>query len=141
MIDWNARYDEPRRGRGVRRHDTVLHGEKTDTRRTKSKHSPLPWKFGNYGSDIVDANGNMVVCCWQSQIAEDNFANAELVLRAVNCHDELVEACKRLLAVCEKWHLDDPVCNDGWNAARLRRMAIEAQERIEALTIQRSNQQ
>jgi hypothetical protein len=61
-----------------------------------TKHSPLPWRGDRniYGAD------NTVVCTNNrpagGQIAVEN-ANRDLILRAVNCHQALVEAVKSLL--------------------------------------------
>ncbi len=42
---------------------------------------------GTYGEVIASTNGYY----------GDNLANAKFIVKAVNCHDELVEACKSLV--------------------------------------------
>ena len=66
-------------------------------------HSPLPWRFEPLTCDddrgmgyIVDANGNVVDHHGDSaKWKHENLENAELKIRAVNCHAELLEAARR----------------------------------------------
>lgn len=84
-------------------------------------HTPTPWQIGRYrrffcqDCDIDEGNQDG----WVSEISIDRpdgpnkyvqiavisqqypctEANAELIVRAVNAHEDLLEACKRCLAV------------------------------------------
>lgn len=75
-----------------------------------SEHSKLPWSFASgehdmdecegYGlGSIVDSNGLRIAEIWNDY---DNpleaAANAALIVHRVNCHDELVEALKLIVA-------------------------------------------
>lgn len=51
-------------------------------------HSPLPWSLRPVG-EIVDANGVTIEPFWNSY-------DAELIVRAVNAHGDLVAACQAL---------------------------------------------
>lgn len=68
------------------------------------KHTPTPWKYGStkgiyLGTDpdqkrryaIESPSGNS----WILQL--DDKANAEFIVRAVNAHEDLLEACKALI--------------------------------------------
>lgn len=70
-----------------------------------AKHTPLPWrrdKTGGSRGDVRGANGRWVAACWglaarcetnhRPSYRAECAANAELIVRAVNCHDELVAA-------------------------------------------------
>jgi hypothetical protein len=60
------------------------------------EHSPLPWRRGHYAgtAGIDDANGSSV-----ADAVDD--ADAELILRAVNAHAELLAACRHVIE-CEE---------------------------------------
>ena len=69
-----------------------------------NRTTPRPWKIED-STHIVQAVGNaagVVVCDVEnySRFTQDdarNAANAELIVRAVNAHDDLVAACKAAL--------------------------------------------
>lgn len=95
------------------------------------KHTPGPWT----------ANGDMVNtkkdCLYVAKCAGDTDeqaeANAEFIVRACNCHDELVEACKEFLKL-EKFtsSLRTPDPNGCWgdlcNAFAIAKSAISKAE-------------
>lgn len=57
-----------------------------------------PWKLvynGDVLEDIVGSNGKSIA----ELSIEESSANARLIVKAVNCHDEMVEICDRL--VCD----------------------------------------
>lgn len=58
-----------------------------------TKHSPLPWSRGRR-SFIEDANGNGIAVCQYSTTQE---ADADLIVKAVNSHEELVAALKECI--------------------------------------------
>ncbi len=69
---------------------------------TKTTHTPLPWEVGERIGD-----GSPVVTYQARDIATvenyygDGEANAELIVRAVNAHDDLLAACKALMKQIE----------------------------------------
>lgn len=61
-----------------------------------SQHSPLPWVVGPMG-DLIAADGFIVGDTWVSGHRRD----AELIVRCVNVHAELLEALKAITDACE----------------------------------------
>lgn len=63
-------------------------------------HTPTPWFSGGcvvYGNDDGAGNGDIVADLLnQRRSVNEIEANAEFICRAVNCHDELLEACQQL---------------------------------------------
>lgn len=71
-----------------------------------SKHTPTPWQLARpdvercrvvietveRGVDLPDQGNPIAVAYWGTPIEE---ANAELIVRAVNCHEELLAAIKK----------------------------------------------
>jgi hypothetical protein len=57
---------------------------------------PLPWKFDEININITDANGARVFDPRSGYVIEEEtiIAKCKLTVRAVNSHDELVEALK-----------------------------------------------
>jgi len=69
-------------------------------------HTPLPWAITPHQDTIKGPAGNVVAeCCGYSTKASDKNqqkqggreANAELIVKVVNCHHELLEAAKAAL--------------------------------------------
>lgn len=63
----------------------------------------LPWKFEDYGNGltVVDADENDVAVVsprndQMHEYAESEYESANLIIRAVNNHDKLVEALRTL---------------------------------------------
>lgn len=71
---------------------------------TQSKHTPTPWRYkhstrpdntGGYDTAIIDIKNKIIAETFQNVDegdSRDSKANAELIVKAVNCHDELIEA-------------------------------------------------
>jgi len=58
------------------------------------KHTPTPWHVTvNRAQDLVCAGDEVVADCASGDLPDITKANAEFIVRAVNCHDELVSAC------------------------------------------------
>lgn len=79
---------------------------------SQSKATPRPWRHtptDESGFYITTENMDVVAYCQRGHIdlISENQANAELIARAVNCHDELVKAVENLLAIFEN---EDPDC-------------------------------
>ena|SRR6185503_244355 len=67
---------------------------------TESRHTPLPWDVFAMGEIVGGGKGHLqrvVRTDWEhapeAEIRERE-ANAALIVRAVNCHDEMVEALR-----------------------------------------------
>lgn len=76
--------------------------------KTQAKHTPTPWNYSensvNAWSDSCKDRGNIFSCQLRTgtHIPENqNEINAGFIVRAVNSHEELLEACKRVLAMLE----------------------------------------
>jgi hypothetical protein len=62
------------------------------TNESQSNHSPLPWVQGpNFPEQIFDADGLRVADCGLRD--PEDASDAAFIVRAVNCHDELLAAC------------------------------------------------
>ena len=70
-----------------------------------SKHTPLPWRVGpTNGGRFIAALKEKCVCEFPSGgviFGKVDAANRDLVLRAVNCHDDLVAACTEIVRVLD----------------------------------------
>lgn len=81
-------------------------------------HTPTPWKLD--GFHIVDDNGAIIATCRTAYryATQEEVSNAELIVKCVNSHDELLEACKGLLEAIKfsGWSIDD----DRWQKPLLQ---------------------
>ena len=88
------------------------------------KHTPTPWeiKITQEGFEIVGsankANYKSVIAwiklggaTWKDTWNKEQEANAEFIVRACNSHEELLEACKEALPLCNEIIRDDPYAN------------------------------
>jgi hypothetical protein len=73
---------------------------------TNDKATPRPWKFekhfdGNYFGNILaqypEGTWRTITVQLKYGTPEENQANASLIVKAVNSHDALLEACKEAL--------------------------------------------
>lgn len=82
----------------------------------KTKHTPLKWEARSRSlcdnSLIIASEDLTEVCCIRDRSErkygeQDNvdMANAEFICKAVNCHEELLEACM----AAERYYLPTPV--------------------------------
>lgn len=64
------------------------------------KHTPTPWKVKNYNGNnkfrIVGADDSAITNLTGQYLGEEK-TNAQFIVKAVNCHDDLVEALKTVL--------------------------------------------
>lgn len=60
---------------------------------------PIPWM--NAVHIICDANGKVVIASSHGRTDKEDDAIAEMIVRAVNCHAELVEALKSVNQAAE----------------------------------------
>lgn len=83
------------------------------------KHTPGPWRVAappdkvctDYGDDSdFTKNGlakTVVVCEHRSWMAEgEEFANAAFIVKAVNCHNELLEALREMVEAYDGFPTD-----------------------------------
>jgi len=66
------------------------------------KHTPTPWKI-NALFNIAGANDRPVGTTGSNGLEgwyEENIDNAKFIVKAVNCHDDLVEAIKEIVGFC-----------------------------------------
>lgn len=77
----------------------------------KAAHTPLPWEVGGTGSGWLWITGpdkdESVICdivnrMLRADPTEEDIANAELIVRAVNSHDVLVVALKTVETIFNK---------------------------------------
>lgn len=73
----------------------------------KPWHTPLPWKVSwtaeyesCFKTQIVPANGMEAVCYAWHPVKSICHDNAAFIVRAVNCHEELLQALK---AMTKRW--------------------------------------
>lgn len=68
----------------------------------RARHTATPWQ--NVGYEIYDKNRNVILDCGLREhlTNKEAGANAEFIVRAVNSHDALVEACKRGLGFAKQ---------------------------------------
>lgn len=81
-----------------------------------SKHTPIPWRIfcGAEGDFIGDKDKECIITIDDDTISDD----AKFIVRAVNCHDELVAALETMIARLDcrkKW--EDPD-REAYHAAR-----------------------
>lgn len=71
------------------------------------KNTPTPWSYDEdeqeiHAHDFIDSAGDPAHICEMLRTPEKAKANAEFICRAVNTHDELLEAAKKSGQVIEK---------------------------------------
>jgi hypothetical protein len=81
---------------------------------TEKKHSPLPWRlleskvpgYERYISVVHGEETNLSICqlsgagSLNPKVLEEVRANADLIIRAVNSHDALIEALEAIAPRC-----------------------------------------
>lgn len=76
----------------------------------KTKHSPTPYRLGestnDYRGKIIISRDNLIIAEMVIDDAvesnKEELSTAKFIVRAVNCHDELVTICRRIVAIAEK---------------------------------------
>lgn len=77
----------------------------------EAKHTPTPWRVRDNGKayffDIVSETDEEVVRQFEEPCSGEGGiplrADAEFIVRACNCHDDLLAALRRQLANIERW--------------------------------------
>jgi len=73
------------------------------------KHSPLPWKLQPHGL-ITDADGQPVSFIEsRPELVDLDWTNANLIVRAVNNHERLLQALRELKGALENIHDGEPM--------------------------------
>jgi hypothetical protein len=96
-----------------------------------SEPTPRPWVVGDNGSSMsrifakpIDGTGRTVDICGVSTPVQpggkwdEARANAELICRAVNAHDDLVAALQAMLASAHPHPVEHPTMTAAWAQAR-----------------------
>ncbi len=108
---------------------------------SKTKHTAVPWKFrehdtgsysGNIAHDYQGGEGNMtrtIAVILKYAGDEEAKANGEFIVKAVNAHDQLVEALKRASRVLLNVYRED---RTGFVSGRYDDPGDEEQEQVEA---------
>lgn len=76
----------------------------------KQSHTPTPWK--GLGNAIIADNKHETLIAEVFDENEAWKANKDYILRAVNSHEELLEACKIALEYREQTHWGDDECRN-----------------------------
>ena len=66
-------------------------------------HTPLPWHQHQDYASVRDATGRCVADCG-SRSAKIAQEATRLIVRAVNCHDELLAACREAMSWLREYH-------------------------------------
>lgn len=70
------------------------------------RHTPEPWVLGGCSGRMITTPSGYVGDGFIADV--DTLANAQFIVTACNSHDELLAACKELLAIVEEanpyWH-------------------------------------
>ena len=101
-------------------------------------HTPIPWDVQNKGvlgersarHEIVagvnrDGSRNLPTICKMPDLSERSYANAAFIVKAVNCHDALLKACKLCEAVLTEHEQYDGFNDDDCSPSR-EHEAVEA---------------
>jgi hypothetical protein len=73
-----------------------------------SQHTPTPWRRSLTETSLILAGPYAVAAVLPNRPAVENYANADLIVRAVNAHDALVAACRNLLPLALKYYRSLP---------------------------------
>lgn len=85
-------------------------------------HSPTPWYVDTKHNAIYDTDDNCLADCWSTESGghanapppAQASANARLIVRAVNSHGDLLEACVEMLHAMA---VPSPKCSEVTRAA------------------------
>lgn len=93
------------------------------TTKTEVKHTPTPWHIAQPNGMLPKAAADRIIQHKGAKIAEtggnihmsddENKANAEFIVRAVNAHDELVYTLRSCLSIAGVWKTNQ-VTGETW---------------------------
>lgn len=91
-----------------------------------TEHTALPWSV-HHKRFIYGGAAQLIATVADPDlpIGNEEQANAELIVNAVNSHDRLLEACKKLLEICEA---EDAACGIYSALQTKAKAAIESAE-------------
>lgn len=121
------------------------------------EHTPLPWEIdtgntighiksistknkkmpdGSFSTPTIARYDIGVNLGYRLRPEKEQQANADLIIKAVNCHYELVEACKELIELIREYHKDIGGCDHDVGICLCGEYAIlnNAQEIIDIIT-------
>lgn len=71
-----------------------------------SKHTPTPWRDYGLAGIKSEAHCSMTTTPLVRCYGKHKEANAAFIVKAVNCHDELIAACQQALEALEDPELE-----------------------------------
>jgi hypothetical protein len=92
---------------------------------SETKHTALPWTYSPYRASIKASDGSLVGLFHDGHGLAVNPDDAELIVRAVNSHDELVEALKEMLASARPNQVENSAMFYTWQQARAALAKVE----------------
>jgi hypothetical protein len=74
-------------------------------------HTPTPWKYLDYAvvSDKINEYGNFIVVEAPARNEDIDQDNLKFIVRAVNSHDELLEACNSAIVWFEAFSKENKI--------------------------------
>ena len=67
---------------------------------TAEGHTPTPWRISSVTSRYIESHDGEIIGTAYPETMMDDYpvacANAAFIVKAVNCHEELLEACKQM---------------------------------------------
>lgn len=72
------------------------------TEQKQQTHTPGPWTWQHDG-EVIDIVSEQQTVAMLDDNGCETEANAEFIVRACNCHEELLEACKELANNVSGW--------------------------------------
>lgn len=81
-----------------------------------STHTPVPWErnippASHYPTIFAGRNKHVCTMSVRGMDPAQVEANMEFLLRAVNCHEDLLAACERLLRAADNSNCDSGACD------------------------------
>ncbi len=97
------------------------------------EHTPVPWTIqnanDNYTQYQIEAKGWGIIARVED-ISNESHANAQFIVSACNCHEELLETLERLLLECETNNDFAAECEGPeWDAMEAAKAAIAKAKR------------
>lgn len=68
-----------------------------------SEHTPTPWHLENDGESVMSADNVEILWCPPGSYQGSDWPdNSAFIVKAVNCHDDLVSALSGIIAVADR---------------------------------------
>jgi len=68
-------------------------------------HSPIPWTWGCNGDRSIEDEYSTITICrmaGRGKITKLDIANRDFIIKAVNCHYELVESLEEVISMSDR---------------------------------------